>query len=599
MDILARPLSHCRRNIDIRRDILSSNSCYPATPMRRLLIALLLLSSISAAQPRTDSVQQLASDFWSWRAKYRPFTFDDIPRMEHSGGPRNWSGTSIEKQHADLREFEQRWKAMRTGERPVAEKVDYRLMGSAIARVHWELDVNPRWQRDPTFYVEQTVGALQEELMPAPPFTEDRSREIVVRTENIPSLLEDGKANLKPLAPFAELAITSLSDIDGRLSRVERGVSPLLTNDELRTRLRIAIPKAIEALVKYRGWLQHKLPNMPQEFALGREAYCFFLHQVALPPFTPEQLLIMARQDFDRVLAMEAYEQQRNLGAPELTMPATADEEIARMFHADADIRSYLTKHEILTVPPDLPHWTMRAMPDYIAALNGFGELDDFTGPSRLNQNGIRWIQPPSANLPYFNKAYAQDPRTTGVHEGVPGHFFQLSLSWRNSDPIRRQYYDSGANEGIGFYAEEMMLQAGLYDDSPRSRQIIYSFARLRALRVEVDVKLALGQFTIAQAADYLIRTVPMDRVTAEGESADFAAAPGLAIDYEIGKLQIEHMLAEQRLQQGDNFKLRQFHDYVWSNGNVPLSLQQWELLGMNDDIKKVDELVQSDLRHP
>ena len=112
-------------------------------------------------------------------------------------------------------------------------------------------------------------------------------------------------------------------------------------------------------------------------------------------------------------------------------------------------------------------------------------------------------------------------------------------------------------------------------------------------------MKLALGQFTIAQAADYLIRTVPMDRVTAEGESADFAAAPGLAIDYEIGKLQIEHMLAEQRLQQGDNFKLRQFHDYVWSNGNVPLSLQQWELLGMNDDIKKVDELVQSDLRHP
>jgi hypothetical protein len=567
--------------------------------MRRLLIALLLLSSISAAQPRTDSVQQLASDFWSWRAKYRPFTFDDIPRMEHSGGPRNWSGTSIEKQHADLREFEQRWKAMRTGERPVAEKVDYRLMGSAIARVHWELDVNPRWQRDPTFYVEQTVGALQEELMPAPPFTEDRSQEIVVRTENIPSLLEDGKANLKPLAPFAQLAITSLSDIDGRLSRVERGVSPLLTNDELRTRLRIAIPKAIDALVKYRDWLQHSLPDMPQEFALGREAYCFFLHQVALLPFTPEQLLIMARQDFDRVLAMEAYEQQRNLGAPELTTPATADEEIARMFHADAEIRTYLEKHEILTVPAALPHWTMQLMPDYIAALSGLGELDDFTGPSRLNQNGIRWIQPPSANLPYFNKAYAQDPRTTGVHEGVPGHFFQLSLSWRNSDPIRRQYYDSGANEGIGFYAEEMMLQAGLYDDSPRSRQIIYSFARLRALRVEVDVKLALGQFTIAQAADYLIRTVPMDRVTAEGESADFAAAPGLAIDYEIGKLQIEHMLAEQRLQQGDNFKLRQFHDYVWSNGNVPLSLQQWELLGLDDDIKKVDELVQSDLRHP
>jgi uncharacterized protein (DUF885 family) len=310
-------------------------------------------------------------------------------------------------------------------------------------------------------------------------------------------------------------------------------------------------------------------------------------------PYSPEQLLAMARQDFERILATEAYEHQRDLYAPELKMAATADEETARMKQDDARIRRYLMEHQILTVPPDLPHWTIRLAPDYIAALDGFGELDDFTGPSRLHQDGTRWIQPPSNNLPYFWKAYAQDPRTTGVHEGVPGHFFQLSLAWRNPDPIRRQYYDSSANEGIGFYAEEMMLDAGLYDDSPGSREIIYNFARLRALRVEVDVKLALGQFTIAQAADYLARSVPMDRGTAEGEAASFATAPGLGIAYEIGKLQIERMLAERRLQQGGKFSLREFHDYVWTNGNVPLALQRWELLGLDDDVKKLDHWTQ------
>lgn len=261
------------------------------------------------------------------------------------------------------------------------------------------------------------------------------------------------------------------------------------------------------------------------------------------------------------------------------------------MARDEANIRTYLVEHEILSVPPDLPHWTLRLAPDYIAAFDGLGELDDFTGPSRLQQNGTRWIQPPSNDLPYFWKAYAQDSRTTGVHEGVPGHFFQLSLSWRNPDPIRRHYYDSVANEGIGFYAEEMMLDAGLYDNSPRSREIIYSFARLRALRVEVDVKLALGKFTIAQAAYYLAHTVPMDRKTADGEATEFATAPGVGIAYEIGKLQIERMLAERRLQQGKKFTLREFHDYVWSNGNVPLSLQRWEMLGLNADLKKADEL--------
>ena len=78
---------------------------------------------------------------------------------------------------------------------------------------------------------------------------------------------------------------------------------------------------------------------------------------------------------------------------------------------------------------------------------------------------------------------------------------------------------------------------------------------------------------------------------SAEGEAAGFATAPGLGIAYEIGKLQIERMLADRRLEQGGKFSLRAFHDYVWSNGNVPLALQRWELLGLDDDVKKVDEL--------
>ena len=559
--------------------------------MPRVLLGLLLLAAASFAQPKTDSLDQLASDFWAWRAESRPFSSDDVPRIEHAPGTREWSATAIAKQRGYLAAFEHRGRALNTAGWPVARMVDYRLMGSAIARVRWELDINPRWQRDPAFYVEQTIVALQEELMPPPPFGDARSREIVARAENIPSILEQGKLNLKAIAPFARLTIASLSGIDARLARVERGVSPLLSSNDQRARFRTAIAAASSALIHYREWLQQNLPNLRQDFALGAKAYGFFLHQVALLPYTPEELLSMAHQDFERVLAMESYERQRDLGAPELKMAATADDESARMARDDANIRRFLMDHQILTVPADLPHWTVRLAPDYIAALDGFGELDDFTGPSRLREDGTRWIQPLSNDLPYFSKAYAQDTRTTGVHEGVPGHFFQLSLAWRNPNSIRRQYYDSGANEGIGFYAEEMMLDAGLYDDSPRSREIIYNFARLRALRVEVDVKLALGRFSMAQAAEYLARTVPMDRRTAQGEAADFATAPGLGIAYQIGKLQIERTLAERRLQQGDKFTLRDFHDYVWSNGNVPLSLQRWELLGLDDDIKKADEL--------
>ncbi len=161
----------------------------------------------------------------------------------------------------------------------------------------------------------------------------------------------------------------------------------------------------------------------------------------------------------------------------------------------------------------------------------------------------------------------------------MPGHYFQLCLGWHNPDPIRRHYYDSGANEGLGFYAEEMMLQAGFFDDNPHTRETIYSFMRLRALRVEVDVKLALGEFTLQQGADYLARTVPMDRATALDEAAFFSSTPGQGISYQIGKLQITQLLADARRTQGKDFSMLQFNNFVWNNGNVPIALQRWELL--------------------
>ena len=146
-------------------------------------------------------------------------------------------------------------------------------------------------------------------------------------------------------------------------------------------------------------------------------------------------------------------------------------------------------------------------------------------------------------------------------------------------------YRDRALVLALGVTPEEMLLQAGLFDDSPHTREIIYNFMRLRALRVEVDVKLALGQFTLGQAAKYLEEKVPMDPATARQEAIAFSTGPGQALTYQIGKLQITKLLAEARLQQSEKFNLREFHDFVWKNGNVPISLQRWEYLGENDEV--------------
>ena len=173
------------------------------------------------------------------------------------------------------------------------------------------------------------------------------------------------------------------------------------------------------------------------------------------------------------------------------------------------------------------------------------------------------------------------------LHKEVQCHYFQMELSWSNPDPIRRNYIDSGANEGIGFYVEEMMLQFGLFDDTPRSREIIYSFMRLRALRVEVDIRLAVGEVDIEEAVEYLEKKVPLDKETAIDEAGFFAYNPGQAITYQIGKLQIMKFLSDAKVMQGDKFDLRDFHDYLMVNGNVPIALLRWEYLGLRDEIER------------
>ena len=534
---------------------------------------------------QTESLDKLAGDFWTWRARYAPFNGDDVPRMERPGGMRDWSRARIDNHRSELAEFESRWKKIDINGWPVPKQVDYSLIGSALSRVRWELDINPRWKRDPNFYIEQTLTALVEALTVPAPYDESRSREILTRIENIPSILRQGAENLdNPPAPFATVSVQNLDGIRERLRKMATALvrSTTLKQQELNG----AIERAADALEKFRGELQEKLATLPQQTALGRDAYVFFLRNVALMSFTPEELLAMGGQEWNRAVAFEVYEKNRNKDVSPLKIADKIDNWIADAAAKESQIRDFLKKREILTVPDWVRHYTLRPTPEYLRSL-GFSETDDFTSPSRLKENCIRYVPEPSANLGYFWRATAMDPRPICVHEGIPGHYFQLCLSWRHEDLIRRHYYDSGANEGIGFYAEEMMLQAGLFDDSPHTREIIYNFMRLRALRVEVDVKLALGHFRLEQAAKYLHEKVPMDEQTARQEAIAFSTGPGQAITYQVGKLQIMKFLAEARMQQGDKFNLRTFHDFVWKNGNVPISLQRWEYLGDATEVPK------------
>src|SRR6266581_2237341 len=270
--------------------------------MKKICVAVCVIFwSLGQAQSQTESLAKLADGFWTWRAKYAPFTGDDVNRIERPGGVRDWSAAAIDKQRKDLAEFEGRWKKLDATNWPIPKQVDYRLIGSALSRVRWELEINPRWKRDPNFYIAQTLTPVVEALTVPRPYDAARSREILTRIENIPSILQQGEANLaNPPAPFATVAIQALENIRPRLHQM---ATALLTSTTLKEEeLNGATDRAAEALEKFRQQLQEKLPSLPQETALGRDTYVFFLTNVALIPYSPEELLAMGRQEWDRAV---------------------------------------------------------------------------------------------------------------------------------------------------------------------------------------------------------------------------------------------------------------------------------------------------------
>src|SRR6267154_4790589 len=190
------PLMIKRRFADRRFTLAAVVAVFALAGLRATpLLAQSAISSDKAVALESPSLESLSNDFWQWRSRYQPFSQDDIPRIERPNGPRDWSSASIARQKTTLEAFEKRWKLIDSKGWSVAQQVDYRLLGSALARVRWELEMNRRWQRDPSFYVDQTLTALLESLVQPSPFSAPRSRDIVERMEQIPRILDDGKRN--------------------------------------------------------------------------------------------------------------------------------------------------------------------------------------------------------------------------------------------------------------------------------------------------------------------------------------------------------------------------------------------------------------------
>lgn len=159
-------------------------------------------------------------------------------------------------------------------------------------------------------------------------------------------------------------------------------------------------------------------------------------------------------------------------------------------------------------------------------------------------------------------------------HEAVPGHHFQLTIAQELTDlPLLRRLASITAfDEGWGLYAERLADEMGLYSDDIAKLGML-SEDSLRACRLVVDTGLHALGWSRQQAIDFMVANTATSQMEIVSEVDRYIAAPGRALAYMVGRLEIQRIRAAAEAALGDRFDIRAFHDIVLGNGPLPMGV--------------------------
>lgn len=164
--------------------------------------------------------------------------------------------------------------------------------------------------------------------------------------------------------------------------------------------------------------------------------------------------------------------------------------------------------------------------------------------------------------------------RTLAYHEAVPGHHFQLAIQQQQKDLpfFRRLIPFSAYSEGWGLYAERLAWEMGFledpYDNIGRLQAELF-----RSVRLVVDTGIHAMRWSREEAIDYMLRNTGMAESDVVAEIERYFVLPGQATAYKVGMIKMLELRELARVELGDRFDIREFHNVILTNGSMPLDI--------------------------
>ena len=535
--------------------------------MNRISIVSLVLGLAAMAMAASPADTDLVSLFREWRAFQKPPRRDGVP---------DYTAAAMTAQQRALASWPRRLAAMDSSRWPIAQQVDLHLVRAEMNGLDFDHRVLRPWANNPAFYVTVFTSESDQPAREGPhadaavevwtykfPLAEEDARRLGSELRVIPPLLQQARTNLvgtgKDLWTFGTQAVRQQSADLAELAAKVKDAPGSLAAD---------VQRAREATDAFAKWLGEQAGSRTGPSGIGVANYDWYLKNVQLAPYTWSEEVTIMERELARAHALLALEEQRNAALPVQVPIASAEEHARRFGAAVTEYMAFLRDRDILTVHADMDPALRARVGSFDPGPREFFTEVDYRDPEVMRTHGYHW----------FDKARL-------VHRPP-------------ASPIRREalLYNifNTRTEGHATGWEELMMQAGMLDARPRSRELVYILLAERAARALGDLRMHANEWTLEQAATFASENTPRGWLSLKGalvrdEQFLYLQQPAYGTSYVIGKIEVEKLLAERKQAQGDAFRMSRFMEDFEAAGMIPAALIRWELAGrMPDDVRRM-----------
>ena len=515
-----------------------------------------------------DSYEGLVELFEDWRQFQPPPMADGVP---------DYTAATMAQQHRQLAAYQERLNAFDISAWTIEQQIDWWLVWAEMNGLDFDHRVMRPWARDPAFYSLLIASESDTPLKEGPviagaielwrstfPLEGPQLEELAARLDAIPAILEQARTNLTGDAH--DLWRLGISTQKGQ-SQQYRALAQTLSQHH--PELVDLADSARRAVDEFGVWLEQELPGKQMPSGIGVENYTWYLRNVHLLPYSWEDELRLMERELARSIANMKLEEHQNRDLPPLDPPDSVAEWDDLNESATRSFMDFLDRDQVLVVE-DFMEPALRA------------RLIDYTPPDQRH---------------FFLQVAMRDPRVLHCHFI---HWIDKAYlaEHPHQSPIRRHpplynIWDS-RSEGLATAFEEMMMSAGMFEDSPRSRELVYIMIAMRAARAIAGLRVQSNEWTVEEAVQFASAATPRGWFRADGdlvvgEQQLYLRQPGYGTSYLTGKTLIDALMAERSRQLVESFTLKGFMTELFEVGMIPVSLGRWELAGERDWLPTID----------